>query len=63
MKKYDINTRQGRSRRQNNYAQFNPETLLPHTKNGEAVRERRKEKRARRINKSRRWSRILSKGV
>lgn len=32
MKKFDINTRQGRARRSNASHLFNPETLQPHNK-------------------------------
>ena len=42
MKKYDINTRQGRARRVGNTSQFNPDTLRPHSKKFVAARQAEK---------------------
>lgn len=37
-KKYDMSTRAGRARRHGNYVQFNPDTLLPHSREFIAAR-------------------------
>ncbi len=44
-KKYDIRTRQGRSRRRSDSTQFNPDTLLPHTAKFIAERKAKRMKR------------------
>lgn len=56
MKKFDITTRQGRSRRRSS-PDFNSNTLLPHS--GDVLEDSRAKKRSKKAAKAAKWAEIM----